>query len=87
MSAQLNPQSIPCVIDSSFNKGAFLTIAYYLIIIKTENIVLQQAKRVRFFRALCWFVWIFGCHFDRTFPHCRERPLCRSYVTDIATKS
>ena len=25
MSAQLNPQSIPCVIDSSFKKGALLT--------------------------------------------------------------
>jgi len=26
MSAQLNPQSIPCVIDSSFKKGALLAV-------------------------------------------------------------
>ena len=57
MSAQLNPQSIPCVIDSSFNKGAFLTIAYYLIIIKTENIVLQQEKGFGFSEP---FVGLYG---------------------------
>ena len=44
MSVQLNPQSITCVIDSAFEKGALLSV--YLI-----TVIMHSAKTVLSFRA------------------------------------